>query len=222
MALDAETKDCTQLTDTEMAEMADICVEAESRYEAGLLSKQAEEWVLVTLVREGKNLRGFSFSTLERIGGTPSIVLGLAFVKRTARRDSVLNAVMKENYRRALMAFPDEDVLVGTKFNRPEGFDALKALTDIIPTPGHKASGEERAWGRRLTKRFGLDAGYDDKKFVAKGDGSFPLVLDHETLKPDSLDPDVVALFDVLEHARGDCIVAHGWMMAEKLLKYGE
>ena len=55
MAIEVETKDCTQLSDAELAEMADICAEGPSRFEAGLLSKQAELWVLITLAREGGN-----------------------------------------------------------------------------------------------------------------------------------------------------------------------
>jgi len=220
MALDVTTKDCTQLTDAELAEMADLCAEAASKYEVGLLSKQAEAWVLVTLVREGANLRGFSFSTLERIGGTPAILLGLAHVKRTSRRDPVVKAIMSDNFRRALMAFPDEDVLVGTRMNRPDGFEAFKALVDINPRPDHKASGEERAWGRRLAKRFGVDAGYDDKAFVARGDGSYPLVFDHESLKPEKIDAEVAKQFKPLKVRSGDSLIGFGWIMAEELLKY--
>ena len=90
MAIEVETKDCTQLSDAELAEMADICAEGRSRFEVGLLSKQAEAWVLVTLAREGGKLKGFSFCTLERIGGTPCVLIGLASVKRTTKRDTVL------------------------------------------------------------------------------------------------------------------------------------
>ena len=81
MAIEVTTKDCTQLSDAELAEMADICAEGPSRFEAGLLSKQAEAWVLVSLAREGAGLKGFSFCTLERIGGTPSVLIGLASVQ---------------------------------------------------------------------------------------------------------------------------------------------
>ena len=126
----------------------------------------------MTLVREGNLLRGFSFSTLERIGGTPCILLGVAEVKRSSKRDSVLKAIMGDNFRRALMAFPDEDVLVGTRMNNAGALDAFKLLTDIVPRPGHKASGEERAWGRRLAKRFGIEDGrYDAHAFTVTGDG---------------------------------------------------
>ena len=64
---------------------------------------------------------------------------------------------MHDQFRRAVLAFPDEDVLVGTRFARPSGFEAFKALEGHRPRPGHKANGEERAWGRRLAKRFGVE-----------------------------------------------------------------
>jgi hypothetical protein len=222
MALDVTTKDCTALSDAELAEMADLCADGGISYEIGTLSKQVSDWVLVTQVRDGNVLRGFSFSTLERIGGTPCVLLGLVEVKRTSKRDSVLKGIMSDNLRRALMAFPDEDVLVGTRMADPGGFEAFKVLVDVIPRPGHKASGEERAWGRRLAKRFEIDPErYDDQTFRVTGDGTPPLVLDHESLKPEKTDPEVVALFDGLDRERGDCLVTFGWVMAEELLKYG-
>ncbi len=222
MALEVTTKDCTALSDSELAEMADICADGGHCYEVGTLSKQAEAWVLVTLVKDGNHLRGFSFSTLERIGGTPCILLGVAAVKRTSKRDAVLRSMIGDNFRRALMAFPDEDVLLGTRMSDASAFEGYKLLTDIVPRPGHKASGEERAWGRRLVKRFGIEADrYDDQTFVIIGDGSAPLVLDHESLKPESIDAAVASQFDVLDSQRGDCLVTCGWVMAEELLKHG-
>jgi hypothetical protein len=53
---------------------------------------------------------------------------------------------------------------------------------------------------------------------VATGDGAFPLALDHESLKPENLDADVVALFEI-DAARGDSLIAFGWAMAEQLAK---
>lgn len=220
MAIEVTTKDCTQLSDAELAEMADICADGPSRFEAGLLSKQAEAWVLISLAREGAGLKGFSFCTLERIGGTPSVLIGLASVKRTSKRDTVLKALMTDQFRRAVLAFPDEDVLIGTRFVGPSGYEAFKTLEDIVPRPDHKATGEERAWGRRLAKRFGIDASaYDDKTFTARGDGSFPLALDHESLKPEKLDPRVEECFAGVDTARGDSLIAFGWAMAEDLAK---
>lgn len=220
MAIEVETKDCTQLADAELAEMADICAEAPSRFEAGFLSKQAELWVLITLARENGKLKGFSYCTLERIGGTPCVLVGLASVKRGSKRDTVLKAVMHDQLRRAVLAFPDEDVLVGARFLDASGYEAYKQLDDIVPRPEHKATGEERAWGRRLAKRFGIENGaYDDRTFTATGDGTFPCVLDHESLKPDAISADVRAQFSAVKVDRGDSLIAFGWAMAEFLAK---
>ena len=145
MSIAVDTKDCTALSDTEVVEMADLCAEGPFGHEVGRLSKQAEAWVLVTQAREDERLKGFAFCTLERIGGTPCVLLGLLSTKRTTKRDQVLRALMKEAYHRALMAFPDEDVVVGARFVRPDGLEAFKSLTDLIPRPGHRAVGTDEA-----------------------------------------------------------------------------
>jgi hypothetical protein len=221
MAIQVDTKDCTALTDADLAELAELYEIGGTAFEIGRLSKAKEEWVLSTSARSDGKLHGYSFSTLERIGGTPCVLLGLLSVKRSSKRDSVLKGLMGEAYHRALMAFPDEDVLVGTRFVTASGFEAFKQLTEIVPRPGHKAVGEERAWGRRLAKRFSVDGTYDELSFTVKGTGSTAEHLDHESLKPETLDPQVVAFFKGLKPARGDCLVAHGWAMAEDLLKLG-
>ena len=220
MSIQVETKDCTALGDAELAELADLCAEGPIPYEIGVLSKQAEAWVLVTQARDNDKLKGFAFSTLERIGGTPSVLIGLASVKRGAKRDTVLRAIMHDELRRAVLAFPDEDVLIGTRFTTPSGFEAFKALNDVVPRPDHKASGEERAWGRRLAKRFGVDtAAYDDRSFTATGNGNHPEVFDHDSLKPEAIAADVAAFFKGFDAKRGDSLVAFGWAMAEDLAK---
>ncbi len=220
MSIQVETKDCTALGDAELAELADLCAEGPIPHEVGALSKQVEAWVLVTQVRENGKLKGFAFSTLERIGGTPSVIIGLAAVKRTAKRDTVLRAIMHDELRRAVLAFPDEDVLIGTRFTVPAGFDAFKALNDVVPRPDHRASGEERAWGRRLAKRFGIEtSAYDDRSFKATGNGNLPEVFDHESLKPEAVPADVAAFFTGFDAKRGDSLVGFGWAMAEDLAK---
>ena len=217
MAISVETKDCTALSDAEMGEMADICADGPAGFDIGLLSKQREEWVLVTQARDNGKLFGYSFCTLERIGGTPCLLVGLASVKRHSKREQVLKAMMTDQYRRAVLAFPDEDVLIGTRLIDPAGYLAFRGLEDIVPRPDHKATGEERAWGRRLAKRFGAEGRIDDRTFVVTGDGSPAGCLDHEALKPESLDPRIAEYFTGLDRKRGDELIAFGWAMAEDL-----
>ncbi len=223
MALSIETKDTTALSDAELAEMADICAGGMAGYDVGLVSKSTEEWVLITQVQasggdvEGPVLAGFSFCTLERIGGTPCVLIGLASVARGPDRSAVLAAMVGDQLRRAVLAFPDEDVLVGTCLLDPAAFAAFAGLVDVVPSPGHKASGEERAWARRLAKRFGAEGRVDDRTFLVSGTGEPAPALDYEADAETSPDPDVAAFFTGLDRARGDRVIAFGWAMAEDL-----
>jgi hypothetical protein len=221
MSIAVDTKDCTALSDAELVEMADLCADGPLAYEIGTLSKQAEAWVLVTQARDDAKLKGFAFCTLERIGGTPCVLVGLASIRRTSKRESVLRAMIQDQMRRAVLAFPDEDVLVASRFGAASGFEAFKHLNDIVPRPGHRANGEERAWGGRLAKRYGIDgSSYEQRAFVARGDGSGPAeVLDHETLQPDQIDAELLALFDAIHPSKGDSLIAFGWAMEEDLRK---
>lgn len=216
MALDVSTNDSLALTDSDLDELASM----EDAFSAGQLSKAKEDWVLITTARSDESLQGFTFSTLERIGGTPCVLIGLMSVKRSSNRDQVLRGLIGEAYHRALMAFPDEDVVVGCRFVSADGLEAIKDLRDITPAPDSNAVGEERAWGRRLARRFGIDSKYDPKTFIAAS-GSSDGYLDHESSKPDKLDPAVVEMFDAVPVAKGGVMIVYGWTMAEDLVKLG-
>jgi len=217
MPIVVSTKDCTALSDTELVEMADLCADRPPGFDIGFLSKERESWVLITHAREGNKLRGYSFCTLERIGGTPSLLIGLATVDRTVKADQSLRLLLADQYRRALLAFPDEDVLVGTRLACPEAYQAFGGLIDVVPRPDHKASGEERAWGRRLAKRFGAEGRIDDRTFVLSGEGCPAGALDFGGPKVKAPDEGVLPLFKGVKSARGDRLVAFGWAMAEDL-----
>ncbi|MDQ3896231.1 MAG: hypothetical protein M3326_03090, partial [Actinomycetota bacterium] len=104
---------------------------------------------------------------------------------------------------------------------KPDSIDkdiaAFEGLEDIVPRPGHKATGEERAWGRRLAKRFGCEGRVDDRSFLVQGTGDTPPALDHECIDRSMLDPAVTAFFDNLDRSRGDALIGFGWAMAEYL-----
>ncbi len=218
MPIEVTTKDATALSDAELAEMADLCVDREPGYDIGFLSKERESWVLVSIAREGAKLRGYSFCTLERIGGTPSLLVGLALIDRNSKAEQTLKAIMADQYRRALLAFPDEDVLLGTRLSRLEGFRIFQGLEDIVPRPGHKASGEERAWGRRLAKRFGNEKGLDDRTFIVEPSGKEP-VGGLDFVAKVKVDEDYGQFFDGIDEGSGRRLVAFGWAMAEVLAK---
>jgi hypothetical protein len=218
MTMAASTKDTTALSDAELVEMADLCVDREPRFDIGFLSKQREEWVLVTTVREGHKLRGYSFCTLERIGGTPSLLVGVSLVERNSKSDQTLKSLLADQFRRALLAFPDEDVLLGLRLLSADGYRAFGGLLDVVPRIEHRPTGEERAWARRLAKRFGNEKGLDDRTFVLSYDANPVGGLDYVVSKapiPEGAD----ALFRAVKPNRGQRLVAFGWAMAEELAK---
>ena len=217
MPSQVETRDCAALTDTDLDEMASMG----GAFDIGVLSKAKEDWVLCTVARIEGKLHGFTFSTLERIGGTPCVLLGLMSVKRTSKRDQVLKGLMHEAYHRALMAFPDEDVVLGSRFVAADGLEAFKQVDELIPRPAHRAVGEERAWGRRLAKRFAVDSQYDEQSFIVKSKGQSGFI-DHVSLKPEKIKPDVAEMFANVAVAKGGSLIAHGWVMAEDLVDLGK
>ncbi len=220
MALEVESKDCKALSDSEISDLADLCAGAPLPYGVGDLSKQAEEWVLCCEAREDGVLKGFAFYTLERIGGTPAIIIGLGSIERTDARNKVMEVMITDLMHRAVMAFPDEDVVVGLRMQTDAGFEMLSPFHDVVPRPDHKASGEERAWGRRFAKRFGISPlRYADRQFRGTGKGSLPEAFDFERLEGQA-DPQIAALFEDVDVANGDVVIGFGWAMTEDLSKF--
>jgi len=216
MAVQVLTNDSAALTDSDLDELASM----EGAFGIGELSKAKEDWVLATVARIDGKLHGFTFSTLERIGGTPCVLIGLMSVRRSSKRDQVLRGLMAEAYHRALMAFPDEDVVVGSRFVLADALDAFKELDDVTPSPGSRAVGEERAWGRRLAKRFGVEGEYDEKSFVVGKDGRDGFI-DYESAKPEAVEGSRKELFAKVTASKGGALVVYGWTMAEDLVKLG-
>ncbi len=203
-------KDCSALTDAELGEMADLSQRRGGGWEAGLLSKQVEEWVLVTQLFDDGALLGFAFATLERIGGTPSLLFGPGFV---VDDDGLLESLMSAHYHKARMAFPDEDVVCAMRAVDSGPFRALGALTDLRPWPNARLNGEERAWGRRLAKRFAVEH-FDDRTCEALTSKD-PLAFDVGLPGPAEVEP----LLGVTSE-NGGHLICWGWALAEFLDDY--
>ncbi len=183
-----------------------------------MLSKQAEAWVLITQARESGKLKGFSFSTLERIGGTPCVLIGLASIKRSSKRDTVLRAIMRTSCAGPCWPSPTRTSWSAHGSSSPPASSLPLAQRHRAP-PGPQASGEERAWGRRLAKRFGVEtSAYDDRDFAATGDGTPPGASTTRASSPRRSRPTWL-LLQGLDANRGDSLIAFGWAMAEDLAK---
>src|SRR6266480_1752252 len=133
---------------------------------------------------------------------------------RVESRDSV-SLKPGELYRRAAISFPDEDVLVAGRFAHPSAYALLNALADVCPRPKYSPTGEERAWGRRLARRFGCDGRYDDRKFRLKANGASEAVLHTSTVKAGG--KAAAEVVGTVKPHKGEAVIAFGWATAEAL-----
>ena len=220
MAIDVETRDCNALTTDDLEEMTLVAGnEGAFVHTVAALTDEVARWVLITLVRDGRRLHGFGTCTLERVGGTPAVLMGVGVIRRTTKRNTVLKAIVADQMRRAVLAFPDEDVLVGARVGGPGGLEGFSSFPTVVPRPGYQPSGEDRAWGSRLSKRFAHGGSYDKRRFRIAGAGPQAVIVDHEPLNGRDVDEDVCLMFEGIDTSRGDGLIVFSWATAEYLEK---
>jgi hypothetical protein len=213
--MDVESRDSVSLKPAELDELGQLVSDVGLPLQDEQLDRHVEQFPLVAIAAFEGDSQGFLFGSLERIGGTPCILWGLGTVRRGRNARLALDALVAELYRRAAISFPDEDVLVAGRVAHPAAYALLGVLNDVCPRPKYTPNGEERAWGRRLARRFGCDARYDDRTFRLEGHGAPELVLDARTVKAGG--KVAAELIGEVDPARGEAVIAYGWAMAEAL-----
>lgn len=215
-----ESRDSVSIKPAELDEFGQLLAAGGLTFSDEQLDQQVELFPLVVLAYDDQDaLVGFMFGSLERIGGTPSILWGLGTARKGKNGAGVVKVMTAELARRAAISFPDEDVLVATRLAHTGLYTLLAEYASVVPRPGYQANGEERAWGRRLAKRFGHESAYDDRNFRIKYSGrKLPVVpiLDAQTIKATG-GAKVVELVGAPEAARGEAMIAFGWAAAEDL-----
>jgi len=219
--MNVESRDSVSLKPAELDEFGQLLAGAGLAISDAELDRQIESFPLAVLCADDGELQSFMFGSLERIGGTPSILWGLGGAKKGRSAGAALRTMTGELTRRAAISFPDEDVLVATRLAQAPVYAMLQAYADLVPRNGYSPTGEDRAWGRRLAKRFNCDGGYDDRSFRVDGKGRKPPplpVLDASSVKATG-GAKVVQLVGELDPSRGQGMIAFGWAIAEDLAK---
>ena len=111
----------------------------------------------------------------------------------------------------------DEEVLLGTRLMSDHGYRALQGLEDVVPRHEHKPTGEERAWARRLAKRFGNEKDLDDRTFIIAPSGGDPVGGLDVVAPKAKLPQGVEAFFADIDADQGHRLVVFGWAMPEDL-----
>jgi hypothetical protein len=210
-----ESRDSVSLKPAELDELGQFVQGIGLPLAEEQLDQHVEQFPLVAIVVEDDGVHGFLFGSLERIGGTPCILWGLGATRKGRTARPTLEGLVGELYRRAAISFPDEDVLVAGRIAHPAAYSLISGLLDVCPRPKYNPNGEERAWGRRLARRFGCDARYDDRGFKVKKGGGSECVLDARHVKLGG--KAAVELVGTLDPAKGEAVIAYGWAMAEQL-----
>lgn len=214
--MDLESRDSVNVKPAELDVLGQILTDVGSKVDDEALDRQIESFPLICLTSVDDELHGFLFGSLERIGGTPCVLWGGGAARRGKQAGPSLKALVGELYRRAAISFPDEDVLVAGQIAHPGGYSLLGSLSDICPRPGYSPTGEERAWGRRLAKRFGSNGSYDDRSFRVKPGKRPAPVFDTRTLKV-STKSKAAEMLGTPNPAKGEAVIVFGWASAEAL-----
>jgi hypothetical protein len=210
-----ESRDSVSLKPAELDEIGQFITTVGLPIGEEQLDQHVEHFPLVALVIEDDEIHGVLFGSLERIGGTPCILWGLGGVRKGRTARPSLEQLVGELYRRAAISCPAVAVLVAGRIAHPAAYSLFSALNDVCPRPKYNPNGEERAWGRRLARRFGCDARYDDRAFRVKKASLSEFVLDARHVKLGG--KAAVDLVGKVTPEKGEALIAYGWAMAEQL-----
>src|SRR5262245_11916690 len=217
--MNVESRDSVSLKPAELDEFGQLLLAAGLPVSDAELDAQVEQFPLVVLAFRDDELHGVMLGWLERIGGTPSILWGPGVARKHKEAATTLRLMTSELSRRAAISFPDEDVVVAARVHRPSAYTLLQTYANVVPRPGYTPNGEDRAWGRRLAKRFGVEGHFDDRTFKVAVKGRKPPcvpVLDASGIKATG-GAKIVSLVGDLEAQRGQALTAFGWAVAEDL-----
>jgi hypothetical protein len=217
--MNVESRDSVSLKPAELDEFAQLLAGNGLALTDAQIDLQIEAFPLAVVAMVDGEVHGVMLGSLERIGGTPTILWGLGVARKGKQAAPALKAMTGELSRRAAISFPDEDVLVATRLSQPSCYTLLSSYANLVPRPGYVANGEDRAWGRRLAKRFGLEPHFNDHEFTITVKGRKPTcvpILDASAVKATG-GSKIVSLVGELDATRGKAMIAFGWAVAEEL-----
>jgi hypothetical protein len=217
--MNVDSRDSVSLKPAELDEFSQLLTSNGLPLTDAQLDVQVEAFPLAVVAVLDSEVQGVMLGSLERIGGTPAILWGLGVARKGKHGPAALKAMTGELSRRAAISFPDEDVLVATRLSQPSCYTLLANYANLVPRPGYVPNGEDRAWGRRLAKRFGLEPHFDDRGFTIAVKSRKPTcvpILDASAVKATG-GSKVVSLVGDLDATRGKAMIAFGWAVAEEL-----
>ena len=134
--MNVESRDSVSLKPAELDEFGQLLLAAGLPISDSDLDHQVEQFPLVVLAYTEDDLQGVLLGSLERIGGTPSILWGAGVARKGKDAAATLRTMTNELSRRAAISFPDEDVVVAARIHRPSAYTLLQTYANVVPRPG--------------------------------------------------------------------------------------
>ena len=177
-SMDVESRDSVSLKPAELDELGQLVSGVGLPLQDEQLDRHVEQFPLVAIAEVDGEIHGFLFGSLERIGGTPCILWGLGGCETGPTAPGRAST----GWSPSSTAGPRSRSPTRTSsspggWRIPAAYTLFSVLDDVCPRPKYTPNGEERAWGRRLARRFGCDARYDDRSFRLTAHGQPELVL---------------------------------------------
>src|SRR5262249_27042504 len=208
-----ESRDSVSLKPAELDEFGQLLASVELPMKDDALDDHIERFPLVTSATTDDELYGFLFGSLERIGGTPCILWGMGAIRRGRQARPTLDALVGGPDRRAATSSPDGDARGAGRPARRRAYALLNQLPEVCPRRKSSPRGEERAWGRRLARRFGCDSRYDDRKFRLKANAASAAVLHAAAVKAGG--KAAAEVVGAVRPHKGEAESAFGWATGE-------
>ena len=129
------------------------------------LDRQVEPFPLAVLAYREDELQGILLVRSNGSAARRSILWGAGVAqKEQGRRRHAEADDERAHPLRAAISFPDEDVVVAARVHSRARYVLPQTYrrTRSSRGQGYTPNGEDRAWGRRLAKRYGVDGHFDD------------------------------------------------------------
>src|SRR5689334_25444943 len=105
--MNCESRDSVSLKPAELDEFGQLLAAAGVPVSDEELDHQVEQFPLVVVAALDGDVQGFMLGSLERIGGTPSILWGVGAARKGRNAAAALAALTGELARRAAISFPE-------------------------------------------------------------------------------------------------------------------
>jgi hypothetical protein len=167
-----------------------------------------EKFSHLCLTYDDKKLLSFLFCSFDRIGGTPSIILGFSATKTLPNSEEIIQAFLDTLTSKAKISFPDEDILITARVIDASAYSLLNNYREAFPQAKMKLSGEDKARGKRISKWYSMENTYTEEKSIVTASEPQPVTFGSSFSAESS---DAKKIIENIKTNK-DCLIVYSWV----------